>query len=179
MVFNCLLFEKHVTGKPLSNGRSKSIEKLGPQKLNGSVNLTYTTALPPIPKVDYNTDPSTPKMGNTGTSNRQKHPTPTHREPQVTFQIPSTNTTRSEADARKRALKQQMTESAKSIELHSVKLIRIASNPNWRSSKQLDQTVTTIRDAAYGVDNSLYDLIDATSRVSLQRSDPAYRGSRT
>jgi hypothetical protein len=141
----------------------------------GSVNLPYTATLPPIPKIDYNTDSPVPKMGNTG-SNRQKPSNVAQREPQhVTFQTPPVNS-RSEADARKRALKQQMTDSAKSIELHSVKLCRIASNPNWRHSKQLEQTLPTIRDIAFGVDNSLYDLIDATARVSLQRSDPAYQG---
>lgn len=69
-----------------------------------------------------------------------------------------------------------MTDSAKSIELHAVKLGRIASNPNWRHSKHLEQTLPVIRDIAFGVDNSLYDLIDGTARVSLQRSDPAYQG---
>jgi hypothetical protein len=53
------------------------------------------------------------------------------------------------------------------------------SNPNWRQSKQLEQTLPHVRDIVYGVDNSLYDLIDAAARVSLQRNDPAYQGNKT
>lgn len=159
------------------------MEKLNPplqRNSYDSVKLPYTTSLPPIPKIDYNTDPNpVPKMGNTNsaTSTRQKPLVAPHREPQhVTFQTPPVNS-RHEADARKRALKQQMTDSAKSVETFAVKLSRIVLNPNWRQPKQLEQTIQTIRDIAYGVDNSLYDLIDGTARVSLQRTDPAYQGT--
>lgn len=172
------------TLQPFANSRSQSIEKLAPPlRSYGSVNLPYTTSLPPIPKVDYNLDSNTPKMGNqnSGTNSRQKPPTPVNpqREPQqVTFQTPPTNS-HTEADTRRRVLRQQMTDNAKSIELHAIKLGRIVSNPNWRQSKQLEQTLPHVRDIVYGVDNSLYDLIDAAARVSLQRNDPAYQGNKT
>lgn len=161
--------------KPLGNSsRSQSVERLTPTLQR----LPYTTSLPPIPKVDYN-DP-VPRMGNQNSSGtlKQKPPTPnvTQRESQqITFQTPPPNS-RTEADSRRRALRQQMTDSAKSIEMHAIKLGRIVTNANWRQSKQLEQTLPHIRDIVYGVDNSLYDLVDAAARVSLQRSDPAYQG---
>jgi predicted 2-oxoglutarate/Fe(II)-dependent dioxygenase YbiX len=117
-------------------------------------------------------------MGNQGSkSNKKKEiaSNTSQREPQVTFQLPQNNS-RIETDSRRRAIRQQMTDNAKSIELHAVKLGRIVSNPNWRHSKELQHTLPHIRDIVYGVDNELYSLIDASARVSLQRSDPAYHG---
>lgn len=118
-------------------------------------------------------------MGQKNSTGQKTSPTNNiaQRAPQQTsFPPPAPPSSRSEVAARRESLRRQMSDCAKAIELRSIKVGRITANPNWRKPGQLEQTLPTIRDAVYGTDNSLHDLIDATARISLQRNDPAFQG---